>query len=165
MAREPAVQTRLARLRRESDIDRGALEQRAAEIDALAQQDALSRAELVLLAANLHGYYTGLETLLERVARLLDDDLPSGPGWHAGLIEQMQTDVPGLRQAIVPPVVADDLHELRKFRHFFRNAYVLEFDRDKLAELAQRLGRVHAPLRASLVAFRDHLSGILDADG
>lgn len=118
MALEPSVATRLARLLRELDLDLAALQARAAETGSLLEQwqrtSSLSRPELVLLAVDLHGYYTALETMFERVARLLDDEVPVGGSWHSELIEQMQTDVPSLRPALVPAGSADDLHELRK---------------------------------------------------
>lgn len=169
MAAEPAARSRLARLRREIDADVAALDARAAEVAALllawTAQGTLPRPELVLVAVNLHGYYTGLETLLERIARRLDDDVPSGPTWHVELLEQMQIEVPGLRPAAIPAACLADLHALRKFRHFFRNAYAVELDPGRVREQAERLGRVHAPVMASLASLRSHVETALSAPG
>ena len=165
MAGEPAAPSRLARLRREIDVDLVALDARSAEVEELLVRwrdaGALPRAELVLVAVNLHGWYTALETLLERVSRLLDDDVPSGPTWHTDLIEQMQVDVPGVRAAVVPQVANSELHELRKFRHFFRNAYLLELDPGRIREHADRLVRAHLVVRPAIAALRAQVDAML----
>lgn len=158
---EAAVLTRLARLVREARPDREALAARADEIQTLLAVAAWNRAERVLLAANLHGYYTALETLLERAARLMDELVPTGAGWHSDLLEQMRVEVPGLRPALLPDGVLVELHALRKFRHFFRNAYVLEFDERLLREHAERVGRVAAPIAAQLDGFVAHVTAML----
>ncbi|HVT06472.1 MAG TPA: hypothetical protein VHO67_03400 [Polyangia bacterium] len=62
----------------------------------------LGRPELVLVAVNLHGWYTALESTLERVARLLDQSMPVGSSWHIDLLEQMRLDMPGLRGPLLP---------------------------------------------------------------
>ena len=68
---EPDAVVRLTRLSQELGADRGALDARAAEIEDLLRRwneaRAISRPELVLVAVNLHGWYTALETALERV--------------------------------------------------------------------------------------------------
>jgi hypothetical protein len=149
-----ATATRLARLAVEARVDLRALEDRAAEVVGLlndwARDGSLDRPSLVLVAANLHGWYTGLETLLERVARLLDGEVPGGPAWHVELLSQAAIAVPGVRPAILPPAVLGDLHELRKFRHFFRNAYGLDLDPGRVRIQAESLARVH-PLVATSV--------------
>jgi hypothetical protein len=164
-APDTAGLARLARLLREYDVDLAALGARAAESAEVLPRLSLpgpSRADVVLLAANLHGYYTALETLLGRVAGLFDQEVPRGASRHMELLEQMLTDVPGLRPALLPASVMPDLHELRKFRHFFRNAYVLDLDVDKIRGHAERLSRLDPPLRASLEGFRRHAAAILD---
>ncbi len=167
MNAEPAALTRLARLRREMDVDRSALEARAAEaqelLGAWSRSGSLPRPELIVLAVNLHGYYTALEAIFERVAKLLDEEMPTGPYWHLELIEQMRTAVPGLRPEILPGSVVEDLQELRKFRHFFRNAYVLDLDPAAVRGHAERLGRIHPDVVSHLATFRAHLDGMLDA--
>ncbi len=165
MASDPQLLTRLARLSAEIDIDAKALIARAEETQALLNKwrtrAALERAELMLVAANLHGYYTALETLCERVARQLDEHVPAGPTWHVDLLSQMQIEVPGLRPRVINPSVLDELQELRKFRHFFRHAYVLEFDPILVQGHAERLGRVHQPIAQSIASFRAHMDQVM----
>ena len=122
MVRDPQLVARLARLSSEVAIDAAALSARSTETDGLLRAwpkgSPLARAELMLIAANLHGYYTALETLCERVARQLDEVVPQGASWHADLLSQMQIEVPGLSPRVVPTEVVGELHELQKFQVF-----------------------------------------------
>lgn len=36
------------------------------------------------VALNLHGFYTGVEGILEAIAREVDGAVPAGPYWHRG---------------------------------------------------------------------------------
>jgi len=167
MASDPQLLSRLARLAAEIDIDSKALIARAEETQALVgkwrTRGALDRAELMLVAANLHGYYTALETLCERVARQLDENVPAGPTWHVDLLSQMQIEVPGLRPRVIDPSVFDELQELRKFRHFFRHAYVLDFDPTIVQGHAERLMRVHPAVTKSIIGFRSHVDRVVQS--
>jgi hypothetical protein len=167
MVREPQLLSRLARLAAEVGVDADALAARAVETSALLQTwrkaGAVARAELMLVATNLHGYYTALETLCERVARQLDENVPTGATWHVDLLSQMQVEVPGLRPHLLAADAIADLHDLRKFRHFFRNAYVLEFDPALVRSHAERLVRVHGSVQATVSAFRQHLAQTIAA--
>lgn len=170
MVADPEVLVRLTRLASELDHDWAALRARAAEIASLSErwqrEGSLPRPEMVLVAVNLHGWYTALETGLERIARSLDQTVPTGNAWHTELVAQMQLDVKGLRPAVLP--MAAELHELRKFRHFFRNAYVLELDPGKLQQRAADLLRIEATMSASLDKFlafvRDAIEAVVKAD-
>jgi hypothetical protein len=165
MAGDAQMLTRLARLAAEMAVDAHALAQRAGEtralLDVWRKKATLARADLMLVAVNLHGYYTALETLCERIARQLDENVPSGPTWHVDLLPQMQIEIPGLRPRVIDPAVIDDLHELRKFRHFFRNAYVLEFDPALVCGHAERLDRIDGSIAATVAGFRAHLDGVV----
>jgi hypothetical protein len=165
MVAEPDAVVRLTRLQAELAGDMAAMRERAAETgELLGRWDAegkLARPELVLLAVNLHGWYTALETALERVARLLDQTVPEGAAWHLDLLAQMRLDVPAVRPAVIPEGAQSSLQELRKFRHFFRNAYVLDLDPAQVRQRAADLLAVSAPVSASLAHLQDHLAAVL----
>jgi hypothetical protein len=148
-------------------VDRAALEARAAETaELMGRWDTdgrLGRPELVLLAVNLHGWYTALETALERVARLLDQSVPEGGSWHIDLLAQMKLDVPGVRPAVLPEMAMQALHELRKFRHFFRNAYVLDLDPVLVHQRSSDLVRVSLPVADGLAGLQNHIASTLTA--
>jgi hypothetical protein len=162
MVSDPEVVVRLTRLTKELDTDMSALDARGREIGELIQAWAtagcLPRPELVLLAVNLHGWYTALETALERVARLLDQTVPAGNTWHVDLLAQMQVEIPGLRPCVVPSATVPELHELRKFRHFFRNAYVLDLDPTLVRQRAEALLRILQPVVDGLGGLCAHIA-------
>ena len=57
------------------------------------------------VALNLHGYYAGLERVLELIARDIDGTLPSGGHWHEELLRQMAAEIPGVRPAVLSTAV------------------------------------------------------------
>jgi hypothetical protein len=53
------------------------------------------------VALNLHGFYAGVESIFEDIARNVDDSIPQGPDWHSALLLQMS----GTTHAIRPNVM------------------------------------------------------------
>lgn len=43
------------------------------------------------VALNLHGFYSGLERVFEKVASTIDGSVPSAANWHRELLNQMAT--------------------------------------------------------------------------
>ncbi len=154
----------VARLRGELADDRTAMSRRTRDLDEA--QVRLDRtpgdpAALALAAWALHGWYTALETLLERIARHLDSDLPDGDRWHRELLSQMVVEVPGLRPAVLPKAVRGDLEALLAFRHFVRHAYGADLDPDKVEAEARRLRTAAPGVEEALNAFDAFLIGAL----
>ncbi len=110
-------------------------------------------AVLALAAVALHGWYTGLETLLERIARQLDGEVPEGPRWHRALLGQLAVDVPGVRPAVMQRELLGPLAELLGFRHFFRHAYGVVLDGSQLAARLATLLRIAPDLERALDEF------------
>jgi hypothetical protein len=167
MAADAGAIARLSRVLADGAIDARALDAREREIAELLGRSgrgpSASRSDLLVLAVNLHAYYTALETLLERIARLVDEDVPSGPTWHRDLLSQMRIDLPGLRPRAIPPELVPELDELRKFRHFFRNAYVLDLDPAKTLAHGERVMRVHPALSRDIAQLFGHLEAVRQA--
>jgi hypothetical protein len=145
----------LARLRGEIAADREAMARRTADLaDA---QRRLNRepgdtAALALAAWAVHGWYTALESLLERVARQIDADVPAGERWHRALLAQATVEVPGVRPAVLPSELRPELEELLAARHFLRHAYGAELDARKLAEHGARIAKVSERVERALDA-------------
>ena len=146
------MKAQLQRLRAEIRSDREAIGRHFDEIAATDELDEASRGELARLAVALHHAYTGVETIMVRVARALEGEEPSGPDWHKQLLEEMGLELDGIRPAVLSASSLEHLRMLLGFRHFFRHAYTADLDVRRLAEL-----RDHA------VALRSHLDGDLDA--
>jgi hypothetical protein len=81
--------------------------------DRVAQEPG-ERAYVDSVALNLHGFYSGIETLFELIARNVDEHLPNGPTWHRDLMHQMTREREGARPAVIAGETASKLDELRR---------------------------------------------------
>lgn len=120
--------------------------------------DEADAARTAWIAVKVHGWYTGLENTLRRVERSFGTE-PSGEEWHRELLAGAVRDIPGLRPPILPPDALDDLQEILKFRHFFRNAYAVDLDPTKIARVSDRLLQVRVPVHLALSDFIAFLQG------
>ena len=68
-------------------------------------------------ALNVHGFYVGVEHILEEIARGFDGSAPTGPRWHQDLPIQMSAEIPGLRPPVLTRETRLALDEYRGFRH------------------------------------------------
>ena len=116
--------TLLSKLRDEISADRRAIDLHAARIEAIAAQwerASKDEGQLALAALSLHGWYSGFERILERIAREIDERLPTGADSHIELLKQAAVELGGLRPAVVPRALVQTLKELLDFRHFLRH--------------------------------------------
>lgn len=159
-----ATATALARLLVELQADRAALAQRLDDAHEGARRLSITPTDpgaLALSAVALHAWYTGLETLFERVARELDGAVPGGDRWHRALISQMTAEIPGVRPAVVDAALGAELAALLAFRHFFRHAYAVALDAGRLSTELARLERVVPKVSAQLDALAAFLRAAL----
>ena len=110
------------------------------------------------VALNLHGFYSGLERIFERVAETVDGTVPTGENWHQALLMQMTRDVPGIRPAVISADTHERLNQYRGFRHVVRNVYTFKFDPSKVERLVAEAAAVLAQTRTELLAFVRFLS-------
>lgn len=115
-------------------------------------------------ALNLHGFYAGVERLMEFTAYQLEGGPPKGPSWHQELLRQMSTAVPGVRPAMVTPATIAALDEFRRFRHVVRNVYAEHLEPERIGKLVAQLAAVWGQLRAELESFAGFLEGVSQAD-
>ena len=115
-------------------------------------------------AALIHGYYTYLERLFERVARDLNHRPVEGPDWHRRLLRSMTLDRPGARPPLVDVTTSEELDELLRFRHLFRNLYILNLEPERVATVADRVAKVHTAIRSNLETFGDFLRVLAGSD-
>ena len=110
------------------------------------------------VALNLHGFYTGLERIYERVANLIDGGVPGGEDWHRKLLLQMAREVPGVRPAVISDASREALDEYRGFRHVARNIYTFNLDCAKLERLALGARACFIQVQAEVLAFAEFLA-------
>lgn len=150
----------LRRVRTEVEVDHATLVDLFEELKATVRdrgEEPYERVWLVYLATLVHAYYTALETLLTRIVRDLDHEVPSGERWHRELLWQSMLEVPEKRPAVIPRSLHRDLEALLRFRHFFRHAYGLQLDPAKVKEVIDRVLEVHEVLDRSLSSFERFL--------
>jgi len=94
-----------------------------------------------------------VEKLFERIAKGLDNHLPSGESWHRALIGQMAADVENVRPVVISAALATQLDESRRFRHVVRSVYSYELDAERLGVLVSDSFEVYALIEKELVDF------------
>lgn len=109
------------------------------------------------VALNLHGFYSGIERIFERLAETLDGSLPKGENWHQALLVQMSKELKGIRPAVISQQTLKRLDEYRGFRHVVRNVYTFHFDEAKLEKLVMGAGDAFTQVSAEILAFTNFL--------
>lgn len=104
-------------------------------------------------ALNLHGYYAGIERLLEMIADTIDQAKPAGANWHQELLRQMASDIPTIRPAILSEASRNGLDEYRGFRHIVRNVYSYNLDPTRIDRLVKNLTPLAAGVSKELLTF------------
>jgi len=110
------------------------------------------------VALNLHSFYSGLERIFELIAGVINGKKPAGENWHQELLQQMATEIPTIRPAVISAPTFNGLNEYRGFRHIVRNVYTFKFDPAKIGKLVDGLPGIMSQVRAELMAFSDFLA-------
>ncbi|MCK5008064.1 MAG: hypothetical protein KAR73_11795 [Spirochaetales bacterium] len=114
------------------------------------------------MALNLHGFYNGIERVLELIAVDLDGATLGGDVWHTELLRQVELEVPSLRPAVISSETRRRLDECRRFRHRLRNIYAANLNASQLEGLVSQLMSTWEILKAEFVAFADYLDSLSD---
>lgn len=116
------------------------------------------------VAINLHGFYAGLEHIFEAIATRIDQTVPNGGSWHQELLEQMNTDLSGIRPRVLSNPTRKKLDRYRGFRHVVRNVYAFEFDPEQIDLLMRHLPDAADHAFTDLRAFADTLEEIAQGE-
>lgn len=111
-------------------------------------------------ALNLHGFYAGLERLLEIIADGVDQAKPGGAHWHDELLRQMAAEIPGVRPPVLSQETRDRLDRYRGFRHVVRNVYTYNLDPEQIGVLVKQLAPTMARVAQELTAFAEFLEQV-----
>lgn len=113
--------------------------------------------EMTALAAVLHSFYNGLESLFLTIAKGIDAQISTSSQWHRDLLTQMTT-VQNHRKAVLTPETSSRLSEYLAFRHFFRHAYSFFMEWDEMEKLVIPLAEVWIITRGEVEAFLKSLN-------
>lgn len=116
----------------------------------------------IAIAYYLHVIYGLCENLFRRIAATFGNHIAAQDQWHSQLLRRMTLDVPNVRPAVISPELYESLDELRRFRHLFRNAYVLHFDADRLTIVLKHAQAVETLLQRDIDKFIRFLDLLLE---
>lgn len=142
----------IERLRSELRTDRESFCARVAELRGLSLEDT-GAAVCAQVAVALHHAYGAVEAAMARTARTLEGSVPGGPDWHLALLESMGVELAGIRPALLSRDSVDFLRKLLAFRHFFRHAYAVSWDIERLRDLRLTALDLEPPLLRDFEAF------------
>lgn len=111
----------------------------------------------VFLSEIFVNYYTCLETLFFRVSQFFENSL-SRDNWHSDLLRKMCLRIPEIREPVISEKTFSLLDELRKFRHFKRYYFSLDYDWDRLDYLAKIFEKLRVKFPPDIDRFTDFLN-------
>lgn len=109
------------------------------------------------IAATLHSLYSGYETIIERVIRAVDGDVPLGKQYHIMLLKRAMNAIEDVRPAIISIETFKLLDELRTYRHKFRNIYLYLLSSERIIELARKGIASYKSFAEDVKTFQDFL--------
>ncbi|HZH87946.1 MAG TPA: hypothetical protein VFD78_02080 [Chitinophagaceae bacterium] len=112
-------------------------------------------------AALLHHFYTGVESCLKRIIKVIDGSLPGGEEWHRELLQAASVPVETVRPSVIDQSLRFRLDEYRRFRHLFRNAYGHEIKWERLSILVKEAEEVFKEVKSALIAFLGFLDDLI----
>lgn len=124
------------------------------------------RATMAFLHA-MQSAHNSLEGALRRILEILGEEVPVGENSHADLVRRVSREVktPGhVRPAILPPEVARDVDETRRFRHRATHNYD-NFDPTLAVASIEAARRLATELKPCVLAFRDKVDPPAETSG
>ncbi len=118
-----------------------------------------SKASELAVAAILHSFYGGLENIFQRIAKKIDNQMPSGEQWHTDLLSQMVT-ATEKRPRLLSEATSALLKEYLHFRHFFRHNYMFVLEHERLDDLVRPLPEVWAKTKSDIREFVQALGSV-----
>lgn len=103
----------------------------------------------IVLSEVLTTTYTCLETIFFRISRLFENHLED-ERWHKELLHKMRIEIPGVRKAVISGESFQFLDELRRFRHFRRYYYAMDYDWKRLEFLRSVYEQLRPAIRNEL---------------
>lgn len=113
------------------------------------------------LGYTIHNIYNALESYFLRVSKFFENDLPAAT-WHRELVDRMTLEIDGVRPRLLDRALAREIHELRAFRHVFRNIYGSRLDPESMRILQARVPASIASFRAAHAEFTGVLRDLAD---
>lgn len=148
-----------ARLVEEIDLQITNLERLNGEMNELLAKitEEPSFIEIRACASILQDFYSGIEKIFERIAVVIDKNLPEGETWHIELLSQMAKPFAGIRPPVISENLFKKLKEYLKLRHLFRHIYGFELRWKRLKPWALSMNDVLDEIKENIKKFIDNL--------
>ena len=114
--------------------------------------DRYRRSIEIEIARYLYDFYKQLENIFARIAREIDQELPTGEEWHKILLQKMGEHT-STRNAVLTQETCSELQTLLGFRHVFLYVYGDELDYEEMLINANRVNEVFPNISNELQAF------------
>lgn len=102
----------------------------------------------------LQGYYTGVERIFEQIAQVVDESLlKQTERWHQELLEQMRSEIPGIRPSVIDDSTYRRLRIYLGFRHVVRNNYTHRLEPTLIEPNVNSLRECHEQLIQNMHQF------------
>lgn len=109
------------------------------------------------LGAVLQSFYQGVEAIFQRIAKRIDEKMPSSSDWHRQLLNQMGS-ATDRRPAVVSTELANQLDPYLGFRHLARHTYPFLLNWNRMRGLVNDLDAVLPAFRQEIQVFMDEMS-------
>jgi hypothetical protein len=113
--------------------------------------------ELDACAFQLTRSYNVVEQIGLRIAKAFENHIDDERGWHTELIRRLTLNIPGVRPAFLPIDLAQDLRDLRNFRHVIVHAYDLTLQAERLLPILLSAERIAARMSTLCDTFFNQL--------
>jgi hypothetical protein len=110
----------------------------------------------VLLADIFVNYYTCSETLFFRISQFFENSLPTEK-WHSELLRKMNLTIPDIREQVISDETFSILDDFRKFRHFKRYYFSMDYDWDRLEFLRKKFQRLIPIFTGDIASFKEFM--------
>ncbi len=147
------IQSLIALIKRQEEIIRDIVRQIKERVDLLDK----SEDALIFTAYGLHNLYCAMEDIFKEVARTFENNIADPERWHRELLIKMTLEVEGIRPRLISEESFIILDELRAFRHFFRHAYGIPLDYERVKRLVEKATGLKEILHNDLDRFANML--------
>ncbi len=119
---------------------------------------------LIVIAYHLNNLYNAFENIFQSIAAASENSIDADGRWHAQLLEHMRLDARPLRPAVIDDAAYIALDELRRFRHLFRHAYMVNLDARRLQIVWDQAFDLQKIYPEQLTRFMEFVQTLLDAE-
>jgi hypothetical protein len=111
------------------------------------------------LGYTIHNIYNLFENYFLRIAKFFENNLGSS-AWHKELVDRMALHIEDMRPALLKREDLFVFHELRGFRHLFRNIYQSSLNVEKLLSINEKVPTATTVLKSAHTRFVDALGTV-----